>query len=116
MLKPPNEMPDIDEAAKYFVIGMIVDGVPKSITLSNDTVLEYWPPVEGSEQHMLNLKIFGRNRGLGMRQLAIAENAIAAALKFFGIDEKYIDYGANGGIYDEIKSHSYGFNMAKQGA
>jgi hypothetical protein len=110
-MKPPKQLPDIDEAAKHLLIGMIIDGQPKSVTLSNDTIFEYWPPKEGKKQHILNLKIFGRNRGLGTRQGAIAKNAVQAAVVFFGGDGQFTDFGSVGKIYDEWKSHSFGWEL-----
>jgi len=114
-MKAPKELPDIDEAAKFLLIGMIFDGVAKSVTLSNDTILEYWPPKEGKKQHILNLKIYGKERGLGTRQTAIAINAILAALELFGREfgsiDGYTDFGGTQDIYAEWKCHSYGWEV-----
>lgn len=110
-MKPPKAIPDIDEAAKFFVVGLIVDGVPKSVTLSNDTILEYWPAKSGKAQHVLNLKIYGKSRGLGVRQSAIAQNALKDALIFLGGDGAFVDFGTAGQIYDEWKVHSFGFEL-----
>lgn len=110
-LAAPKSFPDVDEAAKFLLIGLIVNGAPCSVTLSNDTIFEYWPPREQKKQHTLNLKIYGRNRGLGMRQLAIAENAIDAALAFFGSQTSFTNFGGSGTLYSEWKSHSYGWEL-----
>ena len=71
---------DIDLAANHFVIGMIFDAVPKSITLSNGLILEYWPPNAKSENHHLNCKRYGRFNNPSTRDIAIAQNAAEAAL------------------------------------
>lgn len=111
-MNPPKELPDIDEAAKFLLLGMIIDGVPKSVTLSNDTILEYWPPKDGKKQHVLNLKTHGRNRGLGSRQSAIAQNAIMAALEFFGQPPRqFTDFGNNNPLTAEWKTHSFSWEL-----
>lgn len=107
-IKTAKVIPDIDMAAIFFVTGLVLNGRAASVTLANDLILEYWPPLTNDLPHRLKAKRYTKIGVPSERDQAVVMNAIMAMMKNFGIEGLLIDWESSNADNWGVTSFSWG--------